>query len=159
MSERLREAGPDEAGPALQVGALAVIEGEGFELLILVASGGRMALCADRPALPLSRAVAAALLDALVAARLWAAVGSEGATPIDVESRIESVELPPEPVDPMAMLEAAESFGVFATERGPDAMIGLVLREPETPLDPRTIEAMIARLTSAWLWLWGRGGD
>lgn len=53
MSERLREAGPDEAGPSAQVGALAVIEGEGFELLILVASGGRIALCADRPVLPL----------------------------------------------------------------------------------------------------------
>lgn len=99
------------------------------------------------------------MLEALVAARLWAAVGTEGEAPLDVASRIESVQLPPEFVDPARLLEEGESFGVFATERGPDAVIGLVLREPETPLDPRTIEALIARLTSAWLWLWGRGGD
>jgi len=159
MSERLLEAGPDEAGPSTQVGVLAVIEGECFELRILVASGGRMALCSDRPALPLSREAAAALLEALVAARLWASVGSEVAPPIDVESRIESVKLPPHPVDPTLLLEESESFAVFATAKGPDAVIGLVLREPETPLDPVTIEAMIARLTSAWLWLWGREGD
>lgn len=159
MRERPRETGPDEDGPALEdAGVLAIIEGECFEIRILVARSGRVGLCVDRPVLPLPREAAAALLEALAAARLWASGGVEGEAPIDVGKRVESVDLPPQPVDPLLLLGEAESFGVFTTAKGPDALIGLVLRELGTPLAPATIESMIATLTSAWLWLWGRGG-
>ena len=152
MSGRWRRVRTASAPAA--AGVLALIEGESFELQILVARGGRMVLRSDRPAAPLPREEAGAMIQALAVARLSSSLGSVVKGPIDVERRVEAVELPPLPVEPAMHLLEDESYGVFTTAKGPDAVIGLVLRDTDTQLDSGTLGSMIARLTSAWLWLW-----
>lgn len=156
MTDRQAAPGPSEASaPGERFGVLASIEEEWLALEILVGTRGSMALRADRDALPLPRETAAVLIEALAAARLWSSLELEAAEPIDVERRVESVALDDASAEKALGLREGDAFGVFATAKGPEAVIWLVLRDAETQLGRGMIESMIANLTSAWLWLWG----
>jgi hypothetical protein len=52
-----------------------------------------------------------------------------------------------------------DAYGVFTSKRGPDARIGLGLRDLDTPLEPARAEAILAALTAAWTWLWKDGDE
>jgi hypothetical protein len=159
MSERPPAPAPGAARASREaLGVLASIERELFALEILVGSGERVLLRADRHVVPLDREDAALLIEALAAARLWRTLDATVEPPLDVEHRVESLTLWGVEVEQAMDQTGGGPFGVFTTKKGPDAVIVLSLQETETPLDLPTIASMSANLTGAWLWLWGEQG-